>query len=356
MIVSHKTHLRCLSQVFQAMSSATDKDNIETITADPNAQKIASHPFNKHSADVILRTSDDIDFYVRKAILAEAAQVFDDMFSLPTFEPQENDGPETVNGLPVISITEDSVTLENFLRFAYPVEDPQMDSAVTIFRVFEATKKYMAGDIEVRVVKQLEACAALRPLPVYGLAAERGWREEMEFAAQCSLKYPLPDDFFVEEMENMTAGAYIRLQRYHRDCCKALQEEFIRIRQDLSWLFTSRPNLPFGCQCIRTRESEEIQFSTLLGGPYVVRCPTWWLDYYDGLMDSVRDAPQAAITLTAPEDLFNAIHLNKVVSCGNCSRTILPHLLHLNEVFTAHIAKVISKVRSQVLLALRNPI
>ena len=50
-----------------------------TQESSPQARKAAS-PFDKPSADVILRTSDFVDFYVHKVVLSLASAFFEDMF------------------------------------------------------------------------------------------------------------------------------------------------------------------------------------------------------------------------------------------------------------------------------------
>lgn len=72
-------------------------------------------------ADVIIRSSDSVDFRVRKAILSEVSAFFEDLFSLPQVDTDSssslsnNSGP-TVDGLPVIPVAENEKTLSLFLR------------------------------------------------------------------------------------------------------------------------------------------------------------------------------------------------------------------------------------------------
>ncbi|EMD39269.1 hypothetical protein CERSUDRAFT_122690 [Gelatoporia subvermispora B] len=60
--------------VLQACSNVMDK-------TDPPPK--FAHPFTKSSADVIIRSSDGVDFRVHRIVLAEASPVFEGMFSLP---------------------------------------------------------------------------------------------------------------------------------------------------------------------------------------------------------------------------------------------------------------------------------
>ncbi|EIW58580.1 uncharacterized protein TRAVEDRAFT_20544 [Trametes versicolor FP-101664 SS1] len=64
--------------------------------SDPKGYTIASYPFDLDTADIILRTSDQVDFRVHRAILAIVSPVFATMFRLP--QPSVSQGNEPVLG------------------------------------------------------------------------------------------------------------------------------------------------------------------------------------------------------------------------------------------------------------------
>ncbi|EEB95165.1 hypothetical protein MPER_05910, partial [Moniliophthora perniciosa FA553] len=76
----------------------------------PSASSLNS-TFNDPKADVILRTSDGVDFMMYKTLLSLSSSFFDGMFSLPQ--------PESVNtnqnGLPIVPIPESSAATEKLL-------------------------------------------------------------------------------------------------------------------------------------------------------------------------------------------------------------------------------------------------
>ena len=82
------------------------------------------HPFNKPTADVILRSSDDVDFRVHKVILAEASPVFEGMFSIPQppaeTPPMAPSDTPPVNGLAVVPFAETGAALLPSSRSAIP--------------------------------------------------------------------------------------------------------------------------------------------------------------------------------------------------------------------------------------------
>lgn len=52
----------------------------------------AASPFDDRNADVIFRSSDDIDFHVHKSILSFASPFFHDLFTLPCGPPITQNG------------------------------------------------------------------------------------------------------------------------------------------------------------------------------------------------------------------------------------------------------------------------
>ena len=66
-------------------------------------------------ANLIIRSSDSVDFQVHKSVLAMVSPIFREMLSLP----QPLDG-ESVGGLPVVELSEDSDLLNSLVSLLYP--------------------------------------------------------------------------------------------------------------------------------------------------------------------------------------------------------------------------------------------
>ncbi|PSS17145.1 hypothetical protein PHLCEN_2v3216 [Hermanssonia centrifuga] len=182
----------------------------------PEVLVAATFPFNKANSDVVLRTCDNVDLRVRKAILSEASVVFEDMWTLP--QPPAQTGPD--DGVPVVSVSENERTLHYLLRFCYPMENPNLKTVEDVFAVMEAARKYMMDHVLIEVKRQFLHYAEREPLRTYAIACNRGLEEEMRIAAKASLLEPLADSHEMEELERITAGAYLRLSAYHRACRK----------------------------------------------------------------------------------------------------------------------------------------
>ena len=87
---------------------------------DPQAQIYSAtspvEPFDVPDANLIIRSSDNIDFRVHKSLLVMTSPFFKDLLSLP----QPSDG-ETVDGLHIIQLPETSELLNSLLSILYPV-------------------------------------------------------------------------------------------------------------------------------------------------------------------------------------------------------------------------------------------
>jgi hypothetical protein len=73
-------------------------------------------PFDVPDANIIIRSSDFVDFRVHKPILSMASPFFNDLLSIP----QPPDG-EIVDGLPVVQLPESSELLNGLILMLYPV-------------------------------------------------------------------------------------------------------------------------------------------------------------------------------------------------------------------------------------------
>jgi BTB/POZ domain len=87
---------------------------------DPQAQIYSAtsslEPFDVPDANIIIRSSDNVNFRVHKSLLVMTSSFFKDLFSLP----QPSDG-EVVDGLPVVRLPECSELLNSLFSVLYPV-------------------------------------------------------------------------------------------------------------------------------------------------------------------------------------------------------------------------------------------
>ncbi len=72
--------------------------------------------FDIPDANIIIRSSDLVDFRVHKSVLAMTSPFFKDLLSLP--QPSDS---ESVDGLPVVQLPEDSELLNSLVSILYPI-------------------------------------------------------------------------------------------------------------------------------------------------------------------------------------------------------------------------------------------
>ena len=159
----------------------------------PLRTSVAASPFDDREGDLVLRSSDNVDFYVYKAVLRLASSVFADMFVVgePMLESDELQTPVNDHdgvGIPVVNLSEDSIVLGQLLRFIYPVANPQLSNLKDIFGVASAASKYMIDYLTEEVKKQFNALAQAEPLKAYTLACSV-WAWAIAFIRFCPLRF-----------------------------------------------------------------------------------------------------------------------------------------------------------------------
>jgi hypothetical protein len=183
--------------------------------------RIAHPPFGDGGADVILRSSDNVDFYVLKSFMEYSSSVFKDMFRAAQGEPGKNE--EKKDGLRVIFTSDTAETWKILLRFLYPSHaagSPTLDSLDECPRVMESLRNYGMKRAEKLIIADLVAprFVETEPLRVFALACHYGLDEEARIAARQTLHKPIIGHAHFTEMKIMTAEHYYRLQEYHILC------------------------------------------------------------------------------------------------------------------------------------------
>ena len=101
------------SQAESALSLVREREDPQ---AEIDSAACPLKPFDVPDADLIIRSSDSVDFRVHKPVLSMASPVFKDLLSLP--QPPDS---ETVDGLPVVRLPEGSELLNSLVSMLYPV-------------------------------------------------------------------------------------------------------------------------------------------------------------------------------------------------------------------------------------------
>ncbi|KAH9912574.1 uncharacterized protein B0H18DRAFT_1053203 [Fomitopsis serialis] len=179
----------------------------------------APPPFNSPHADVILQSSDSVNFRVRKAILAEASPFFETMFSLPTGSTENH--ACTSPDLPVVPMQEDSTTVDGLLRFCYPAGRRLREMGLDDISVLlPAARKYAMDQMVDYLTLTLEVFIGTSPLRVYCLAIHHQLGEHLtRAAARGFLDQPIQTAYIhTPELDHISGSAYARLLDYHHRC------------------------------------------------------------------------------------------------------------------------------------------
>jgi hypothetical protein len=87
--------------------------------------------FDLPDADLIIRSSDLVDFRVHKSVLALTSPFFKDLLSLP--QPSDS---ESVDGLPVVQLSEGSELVNTLVSMLYPVPTVKPNSYRKVMYLF----------------------------------------------------------------------------------------------------------------------------------------------------------------------------------------------------------------------------
>jgi hypothetical protein len=199
-----------------------------------------THPFNKPSADLVIRSADGVDFHVHKLIMAEASPFFEAMFSLPQAKSEKAadsrspvvDQQEYKHGRPVLRLTEDANTIKSLLLFCYPYDNPEFSDLNEAIAVVSAAKKYQLDAPAGPVRQLLREHTEQSPLRVYAFAVRHSMEDEARAAARALLRYTLSEivNQNPPELSDLPLAYYQRLLSFLLRCRRAFSELTVKTR------------------------------------------------------------------------------------------------------------------------------
>lgn len=314
----------------------------------------ATAPFDHEKADIILRSSDNVHFRVFKLFLSLASPFFETLFEIPQ-PAEENEDQEVKDGLAVVTVTEDSKTLDALLRFCYPctlADDPSLEVLKDAVDVLEAARKYSLDAIEKKARQAISHPKILEvePLRCFAIAHRGRLQEETLLAAKYTLTQPLIPSWF-EEIDMITAADLLALLTYHQKCGDAVYA----LRANSSWI-TSHYGSNEACKWLMGRtmytDYNGYQQQSNCGCP---RAPTskytlfsnqslqWWDDFMEGAFMQLRDKPCAATVRAAAEKTIQTV---KARNCPSCSPLIAEGMRDFSDAFVRKVEEVVSQVLS----------
>ncbi|KAF8347947.1 hypothetical protein F5887DRAFT_1072282 [Amanita rubescens] len=140
----------------------------------------AKEPFDSSGkADVILRSSNRIDFFVLRDVLGLVTSAFDEVTST-----------SQKNGIPVIDVEEDGTTLRHLLLLIYPRVGSKKLDLDTFVKVGTAARRYRMVVVIKKLRQQLDASRHIVDDPIASLwvAIAFGWGQVAMKGARNALK------------------------------------------------------------------------------------------------------------------------------------------------------------------------
>jgi hypothetical protein len=174
---------------------------------------------NVPDANIILRSSDQVEFRVHKSVLAMSSPFFGDLLSLP----QPPDG-EFVDGLPVIQLSEDADLLKILVSLLYPISPAIPSSYEKVFALLSACQKYDMVSIQSNIRAEINRRGSPTPLGAddafhkYAIASRLRLIPEMESAARLTLGYPMTFESLGDRLHSFSGRALCDLVRYRKRC------------------------------------------------------------------------------------------------------------------------------------------
>ena len=267
---------------------------------DPQAQINPTHPtIDVPDANIVIRSSDLVDFRVHKSVLIMASPVFEDTLALP--QPENS---ESVDGLPVVELKEDSELLNDFFSILYPIRTaiilprsyekvlylPENLSAIIAYPYYKvlyllaACQKY--DMVSAQLLVRAEVSRGGFPAPkgaeafsAYVIASNKKLIPEMDNAARQTLEHPMTFEIFGEGLRWIEGWALQDLANFRKRCrdnLVACFESFLQLGQS-----------PFDiwAPCIDGRHLGRYSSYNSTGAS-----PDWLLRFFQARLDESRDA------------------------------------------------------------------
>lgn len=293
-------------------------------------------PFHKPGGDVILRSSDGIDFYVYRIVLSLASPIFEHMFSSP--QPQSES-----DTLPVVQMAESAIILDRSLRFFYPGAEPVVDSLGQLCDILELLiGKYDTQSLVSLGKRFLRDYIDVEPLGCFAVAIRQGWQDIARTAARKCLSLPLlTPTYKLPDLWKYAPGtAFYQLLQYHYRCGETARAAW----RDLSWV--NSPESSEGiwetqpCKCSRYLEA-----SHKLPGTKGFGTPVWLIEYLQASAEMVAMSPSPDMVDMLDDRSLMLKALKSIQNCADCKNRmpkVLPEFISTQ--WRPHLKSEIAKV------------
>jgi hypothetical protein len=275
--------------------------------------------------------------------LSLASPFFETLFGLPQ-APDGASDQEMKDGLAVIAMSEDSKTLDLFLRFCYPstlAEDPSLDSLTEVLAVLAAARKYSLDLIERKVCQALANPKVLEtePLRCFAIARNARLKHETIVAARHNLRQPLVPALFAE-INLISASELLALLTYHKKCTIAAQD----LMKDFKWMTDHYGSLD-GCSWLFNRSHYNNyccgQGTDTRFFPWNTAPLAWWTTYMQEMYELLQDSPSGETVRTAAD---RTIHKVRSAECSTCSGRVKEVMTEFSNLLALKVEEAVAPV------------
>ncbi|KAI0035004.1 hypothetical protein K488DRAFT_83465 [Vararia minispora EC-137] len=179
----------------------------------PPAPKKFGLPFDTIKSDmIVLRSRDQLDFFVLRDVLAMASPIFDDMFRLPQNDNVDIHPDDFVDGKPCVRMTEDAATLNCLLTLILPLPFSLPMTYAEAAPLYAALQKFQITSREsvLRTLLQAERRALITQANAFGAfaAAHRHrLRDDALKAAYATLPLTFTFESIADVLESFSGAA-----------------------------------------------------------------------------------------------------------------------------------------------------
>ncbi|KAJ3495753.1 hypothetical protein NLJ89_g10578 [Agrocybe chaxingu] len=324
----------------------------------------AEAPFDSpERADVVLRSSDKVDFYVLKAFLAFSSPVLRDKFA---------ESSSSTQGLhPVFSVKAGSGALRVVLLLCYPRMQPRLENTNEIIAAYAVAQGFKMEAVMKELEEMLLMPAVMKqePLRIFAIAIWRGWERIGMLAAKKTLALPfiLGEFTISKELTLITGSDILHLFEYRQKCVQAICDWFINNNLGYENPKLWKPDSGgHSANCMKPGNTLELGEYWHLPGtlpffrisdkaeltPFNLssyyRRPGWWLDYVGKLLTELYLCPSPSTVLDDRlSDKAILAATNPHLACPTCCTNV-----HLNlKKFKVEFAKAIEEEISKVCLS-----
>ncbi|KAI0633994.1 hypothetical protein C8Q77DRAFT_1156856 [Trametes polyzona] len=301
--------------------------------------------------DLIIRTSDQVDFYVLGRRIADVSPIFSAMFSLPQAPKDAQEG----EGRPVVDVSEPSAVWKKLLPLIHVDVEPEL-SLEDIRALTEASRKYELPGVRSRMRIHLLRPALLeeRPFDMYAFACAQGLEDVALAAARLTLRLPTVPPA-ASDFAHVSGRAVVRLLQYRRDCVNAARaaiavKEVGRNPREVAWVEAGRPPLD-NCSCrscawvaIEAVPPQGYQPMYSLSSAYHLSIRKGWLEYLRRLDRELELLPHESTALSL--SLVHPVIVSmRASTCTACDRTLVEEAAWFSEAAASRIRGAIAGVR-----------